>query len=83
MQSPLRRRDIDGGRQCRARRDRGTSRAITKAMAKKSCSTHSRLAALSHLPLSWQLLGCTLAGVPLSAWSSAEANWGRVWQLTA
>ena len=24
-------------------------------MAKKSCSTHSRLAALSHLPLSWQL----------------------------
>jgi hypothetical protein len=24
------------------------------------------------LPLSWQLLGCGLAGVPLSAWSSAD-----------
>ena len=60
-----------GGGKAGERRDSGASRAITKAMAKKICSTQSRVAALSHLPLSWQLVGCGLAGLASS--SSAAA----------
>lgn len=71
-----------GGGKAGERRDSGASRAITKAMAKKICSTQSRVAALSHLPLSWQLLGWGVAAWASSA-SAPEDGTGSSWQLRA
>lgn len=64
-----------GGGKAGERRDSGASRAITKAMAKKICSTQSRVAALSHLPLSWQLLGW--GGCGLGIVSFGAGRWDR------
>lgn len=73
---------LRGGGKVGERRDSGASKAIMKAMAKKICSTQSRLAALSHLPLSWQLLGWGVAGCASSA-SALEEGRSCTWQLRA
>lgn len=62
-------------------RQSGASRATTSATAKNSCSTLSRVAALSHLPLSWQLVGC---GLGLDSACLSSVTWvSWIWQPMA